>query len=90
MILATYLTLLIILVTSLVYSAYAYDLIYEHESYPLCEIEYKTKKIKDRIGLFNRVYHVHVTEESRNESLSSDLSEHPQHYPYSHNVGHIS
>ena len=48
MILATYLTLLIILVTSLVYSAYAYDLIYEHESYPLCEIEYKTKKIKDK------------------------------------------
>ena len=90
MILATYLTLLIILVTSLVYSAYAYDLIYEDESYPLCEIEYKTKKIKDRIGLFNRTYHVHATEELHSVSLSSNLSEHPQHYPYSHNVGHIS
>ena len=90
MILATYSILLIILITSLVYSACAYDLIYEQESYPLSEIEYKTKKIKDRINLFNRSYHGHAAEELHSVSLSSDPYGHPQQYPYSHNVGHIS
>lgn len=90
MIFATYLTLLVILISSLVYSAYAYDLIYEEETYPLSEVEYKTKKIKDRINLFNRTYHAHATEELHSVSLSSDPYGHPQQYPYSHNVGHIS
>ena len=90
MIVAMYLVLFALFTAGLVYGACAYDLLHKQQSYPLDEIELKTRKIKDRINLFNRTYHVHATEELHSVSLSSDPYGHPKVYPYSHNVGHIS